>query len=176
MTFTRISNLTLCRWIPASLTWKTVIPRDVKKTELSSFCYYIKYFYEKVYKSKKVSYTGKDASQKFPEMLLEDITDIANIPNMEMVFGEEEKYLYNRASKCWICGEGGFTAINFKVRDHCHFTGRFRGAAHNLCNLKYRRPKFTPVLSHNLIYLSKILVGLKEILIAFLTLMKSILV
>ena len=36
------------------------------------------------------------------------------------------------------------------MRDHCYFTGKFRGAAHNLCNLKYRRPKFTPVLFHNL--------------------------
>ena len=37
--------------------------------EPSNFCYYIKSFDEKVYKSKKVSYTGEDASQKFVEML-----------------------------------------------------------------------------------------------------------
>ena len=37
-----------------------------------------------------------------------------------------------------------------KVRDHCHFTGRYRGAAHNSCNLKYRKPNFTPVAFHNL--------------------------
>ena len=78
-------------------------------------------------------------------MLREDIKDIANVPNKEMVFGEEE-----RAGMCWICGKGGFTTKSFKVKDHCHFTGKFRGVAHNLCNLKYRRPKFTPVLSHNL--------------------------
>ena len=39
---------------------------------------------------------------------------------------------------------------NYKVRDHCHFTGRYRGAAHNSCNLKYRKPNFTPVVFHNL--------------------------
>ena len=37
-----------------------------------------------------------------------------------------------------------------KVRDHCHFTGKFRGAAHNICNLQFKKPKFTPVIFHNL--------------------------
>ena len=36
-----------------------------------------------------------------------------------------------------------------KVRDHCHYTGKFRGAAHNICNLRYNVPKEIPVLSHN---------------------------
>ena len=37
-----------------------------------------------------------------------------------------------------------------KVRDHCHFTGKYRGAAHSSCNLKHKKPKFTPVVFHNL--------------------------
>ena len=37
-----------------------------------------------------------------------------------------------------------------KVRDHCHFTGKFRGAAHNACNLLYRKVKKIPVFFHNL--------------------------
>ena len=36
-----------------------------------------------------------------------------------------------------------------KVRDHCHCTGKFRGAAHNSCNLKYKTPKEIPVIFHN---------------------------
>ena len=28
-----------------------------------------------------------------------------------------------------------------KVRDHCHYTGKYRGAAHNICNLRYKSPK-----------------------------------
>jgi len=37
-----------------------------------------------------------------------------------------------------------------KVRDHCHLSGKFRGAAHNKCNLNYKLPKFYPVVFHNL--------------------------
>ena len=36
-----------------------------------------------------------------------------------------------------------------KVNDHCHFTGKYRGAAHNTCNLRYKVPKNSPVIFHN---------------------------
>ena len=36
-----------------------------------------------------------------------------------------------------------------KVRDHCHYTGKYRGAAHSNCNLKYRTTKKIPVVFHN---------------------------
>ena len=36
------------------------------------------------------------------------------------------------------------------MRDHCHLSGKFRDAAHEICNLKYKFPKFFPVLFHNL--------------------------
>lgn len=37
-----------------------------------------------------------------------------------------------------------------KVRDHCHFTGKYCGAAHNSCNLQCRKPMILPVIFHNL--------------------------
>ena len=38
---------------------------------------------------------------------------------------------------------------NFKVKDHCHSTGKYRGAAHDICNLRYKMPKETSVVFHN---------------------------
>ena len=35
-----------------------------------------------------------------------------------------------------------------KVRDHCHYTGKYRGA-HNICNFRYKVPKEIPVVFHN---------------------------
>ena len=32
----------------------------------------------------------------------------------------------------------------YKVRDHCHYTGKYRGTAHNICNLRYKIPKEIP--------------------------------
>ena len=36
-----------------------------------------------------------------------------------------------------------------KVRDHCHYTRKYRGAAHDICNLRYETPKEIPVVFHN---------------------------
>ena len=37
----------------------------------------------------------------------------------------------------------------YKVRDHCHFTSKYRGAAHNNCNLRYKIAKEVPIVFHN---------------------------
>ena len=109
--------------------------KQYQKHEPTSFCYYIKCFDDKVYEPKLESYTGKDAAQKFEEMLEKDIREITNIPEKKMIFGKEEKERFDKATKCWICKKE--FEDDDKVRDHCHFTGRYRGAAHNSCNLKY---------------------------------------
>ena len=35
-----------------------------------------------------------------------------------------------------------------KVRDHCHHTGKYRGAANNICNLRHKAPEKIPVIFH----------------------------
>ena len=36
-----------------------------------------------------------------------------------------------------------------KERDHCHFTGKYRGAVHSICNVIYKDPKNIPLNFHN---------------------------
>ena len=132
--------------------------KKYQKHEPSSFSYYIKSFDDNVYESKLRKYTGEDAMEKFVDWIEEDVKDIANIPDVKMIkLSPNESKQFNEATKCWICkGEFDNTSDekgyrkNEKVKDHCHYTGRFRGAAHNYCNLKYKKPNITPVVFHNL--------------------------
>ena len=59
---------------------------------------------------------------------------------------KEEEDNYNKENICYICKK---EFNNDKVRDHCHFTGKYRGAAHNTCNFRYKIPKNIPVIFHN---------------------------
>ena len=63
---------------------------------------------------------------------------------------------YEKQKVCYIC-EKKFCDdekkseynLYHKVRDHCHYAGKFRGAAHNICNLRYNAPKKIPIVFHN---------------------------
>ena len=126
--------------------------KKYQKHEPISFSYYINSSIDGVFKPVLRKYTKtkpKDANaiDVFIKWLEEDVKAIANIEEKEMIFTEEDTKHFNKASDCWICGE---ELGNDRVRDHCHFTGRYRGPAHNRCNLKYRKPKNISVFFHNL--------------------------
>ena len=42
-----------------------------------------------------------------------------------------------------------YTKKHHKVRDHDHYTGKFRDAGHSICNLRYAVQKEIPIISHN---------------------------
>ena len=64
---------------------------------------------------------------------------------------KEEKINYNDQQICYICKKefDKSDKKHHKVRDHCHYTDKYRGAAHNICNLRYKVPKEIPVVFHN---------------------------
>ena len=55
-----------------------------------------------------------------------------------------DKMAYDNFTKCHICNE------EHKVRDHYHLSDKFRGAAHEVRNLKYKVPPYFPVVFLNL--------------------------
>jgi len=71
---------------------------------------------------------------------------IANVP-ME-TFSNEQWETYRSATKCHIC-EKPFTQDDSRVRDYCHLTRRYTGAAHSNCNLNYKN-SFYSIVFHNL--------------------------
>ena len=145
----------------------TCQPKDTKsftnryqKHRPSGFSYLIKCFDDDILSPKLVHYTAESPNDNVPQLFIEsleeDIKEIYNrfkIPK-KMVMTEKDKIDYKKATICHICERGipkeGDDPRFKKVRDHCHLTGKFRGAAHNKCNLEYRLPKFYPVIFHNL--------------------------
>ena len=55
-------------------------------------------------------------------------------------------------TECYICENKFYKDKKnnyIKVRDHCHYTRKYRGAAHKICNLMYNTPRERPVVFHN---------------------------
>ncbi|KAL0850902.1 hypothetical protein ABMA28_006811 [Loxostege sticticalis] len=96
-----------------------------------------------------VQYRGRDCVDKFLTKLYNDIKKIYEVLNTEvkMKFNDRDAKDFASAHVCHICNK---PLIFDKVRDHCHLTGRYRGAAHQYCNLRYSVPKLVPVFFHNL--------------------------
>ena len=92
----------------------------------------------------------EDISKVFVEKLTEVTKGIYNDfyrrPKPLRLTSAEQKS-FEEANICHICS---CELKKDKVRDHCHFTGQYRGAAHNKCNLMCKKPKVLPVIFHNL--------------------------
>lgn len=118
-----------------------------------SFAYYIKCNYNDSL-SKFELYRGVDCAQKFIEFLERDVKDIYQRYLKEKVLmhplTQDEQNKFETASHCHICEKDFIADANDRVRDHCHLTGKFRGASHSICNLNYKIPTFIPIFFHNL--------------------------
>ena len=100
-----------------------------------------------------VLYRGENAAEHFLESLQTEMNEIREFLRepADMRMTEKDHNTFDNAVDCHICGE---LLNDDRVRDHCHITGKFRGAAHNACNLKLRiypgKTKVLPVVFHNL--------------------------
>ena len=127
--------------------------KQYQKHRPCGFCYYIKCFDDELFPPLLRHYTIKERDENigkiFVEKLERDVKEIYNKFKFKkkMRITTEEKLDFQEATVCHICEK---TLDDDKVRDHCHLTGRYRGAAHNQCNLNYKLPKFYPVIFHNL--------------------------
>ena len=115
----------------------------------SGWCVYSKFAYGEV-TNPLTQYRGLDCIEKFCEYIISEAKRLYNsFPerSMQPLIKSQLKE-YKRATKCHICfkpfGEKG------KVRDHCHYSGLYRGAAHFSCSLQYKIPSYIPVVFHNL--------------------------
>ena len=124
--------------------------RGVNVHTPSGWCIYSKFAYGKVMNPLK-EYRGKNCVSKFCEYIIAEAQCLYESflkKPMEPLTKSQLK-AYNRATKYHICFKP-FSEGNQKVRDHCHYSGKYRGAAHSLCNLQYKIPSYIPVRFHNL--------------------------
>ena len=116
--------------------------------QASGFCYIVVSDVED-FNTPPVVYRGENAVENFLECLLVEEKHIR--PILEHVVPMELSALDERsfqtATYCHICDE---ELGSDRVRDHCHLTGKYRGAAHSDCNLNYKFTKRIPVVFHNL--------------------------
>lgn len=125
---------------------------NVQQHVPAAFSYYILCKHDSIHNCLQ-TYRGTDCANRFVDYLQKDVTRIYNIIKsssenpVPIIFNEDDKRSFEMAEYCYLCSN---LLIGDKVRDHCHFTGEYRGAAHSYCNLKFRVPNFIPVFFHNL--------------------------
>ena len=119
--------------------------------------------YDDKYSKPEKNYRGEDAIEKFIREMLSEVSHCQKMVikefNKPLVMTYQNEKDYQSATKCHICFRkfkfvnGGINGTKLKVRDHCHITGQYRGAAHSECNLKWTisadKLKI-PVIFHNL--------------------------
>lgn len=117
----------------------------------------IAYYFHSRLPTEMQSYFKSNSGPKCVEWFINELFTIAkkNFPivnrNRPMRMSDSDLNSFKLATHCHICDkkiENG----QLKVKDHCHITGKYRGATHNQCNLNFQIPKVLPIVFHNLDY------------------------
>ena len=112
--------------------------------------------YDDKYSKPVQIYRGENAVYKFMENMLEEVnwckSKMKKHFDKPLKMTKENETDFQKATKCYIC-DIKYTDKDIRVRDHCHITGKFRGSAHQDCNLKLQMKPGNikiPVIFHNL--------------------------
>ena len=92
--------------------------------------------------------------KNFCEDLRERVLRIINYEKKKTISLTQEERKTQRWAKIYYICKKKFTTDNddkknYKVKDHCYYTGKYRGAAHSICNLRYKTPREISVIAHN---------------------------
>ena len=108
------------------------------------------YYIISPFESKYYSYFGTECTKWFVNKMftLEKNASKNFKTNLESEMSQEEEVQFEQAEECWLCEN---PLDDTKVRDHDHLTGKYRGAAHNICNIQgqQRSSSFVPIFFHN---------------------------
>ena len=105
--------------------------------------------------NKHTLYRGEDCMRKFCTSLRQHATNVINLEKKKMLLlTKKELKLHQDAAEYYICGKRFLRKFandkNYqKVRNHRHCTGKYRGATHSICNLRFNVPNEIPVVFHN---------------------------
>jgi len=97
------------------------------------------------------TYSGENAADHFVDHLLEQEKKwLKNMLTQEikLQMTEAQETFFQHTNVCYMC-EKDFSTNIVKCRDHCHFTGKFLGAACQSCNLERRKPCDLKIFMHN---------------------------
>ena len=123
--------------------------RGVNVHKPSGWCLHSKFAYGLV-KEPTTQYRGSACVERFCEHIISEAKRLyTSFPEVPMIpLTKEQLKEFKRATEYHICSKS--FGDKGKVRDHCHYTGEYRGAAHYGCNLRYKIPNYIPVVFRNL--------------------------
>ena len=124
--------------------------RGINNHVPSGWCVRNKFAYGKIESPLKL-YRGEDCVKKFCEHVIGEAKRLySSFPEKRMTPSTlKEMKRHDKSERCHICFKT-FKEDDPKVGDHCHYTARYRGAAHRTRNLQYKIPCYIPIVFHNL--------------------------
>ena len=118
----------------------------------SAFCFYVVSRVEG-FSMDAVTYVMEDEHDEVDKIFLEKLEEVTKKiyetfkTPVPMIFDDDAREIHESLTECFACGE---ELGSDKVRDHCHYTGKYRGALRLKCSLRLRKTRTIPVLFHNL--------------------------